>query len=50
MAVLSTMVANALGSKSKAKVKDFLISKTPKAKTKKMTPEDMRGLFGISVK
>tara|TARA_R110000772_G_scaffold5454_1_gene19456 strand:- start:11315 stop:11563 length:249 start_codon:yes stop_codon:yes gene_type:complete len=46
MAVLSTIVSNALG--GKAKVKDFLVSKTPKQKVKNMTATDMREAFGLS--
>lgn len=46
MAVLSTIVANALGGKTK--VKDFIISKMPEAEKQTMTPEMMRGLFGLT--
>ena len=49
MAVLSTIVSNALG--GKAKVKDFLISKTPQPQNKPISVEGMRSrLLGGKVK
>lgn len=48
MAVLSTLVSNALG--GKAKVKDFLVSKIPEKERKTMSPEAMRGLLGVASK
>lgn len=50
MAVLSTMVANALGGKKKAKVQDFLISKSPDKKVKGNDLTAMRSIFGVSKK
>lgn len=48
LAVLSTLVSNGLG--GKAKVTDFLVSKTPESKPKKATASDLRGLFGMQPK
>ena len=44
LAVLSTIVNNALG--GKAKVHDFILSKMPKKESQTFSVESMRGLLG----